>query len=398
MVDDSLSRQLGRASAQSELEFGVPGWLRAAGYVAVLAFFLLALLGVTFWSVLGVAALVLAVGAVYSAVEIVQPYERRAYSLLGEYKGLLDAGFHLVPPFVSRTVSFDLRTQTLDVPSQEAITRDNSPVTADAVVYLRVTDPKRAFLEVDDYKRATSNLAQTTLRAVIGDMELDETLSRRDRINRRIREELDEPTDQWGVRVESVEVREVKPSRDVQAAMEEQTSAERRRRATILEAQGQRRSAIETAEGDRASNVIRAQGEKQAQILEAQGDSIATVLRARAAESMGERAIVDRGLETLGEIGTSESTTYVLPQELTSLLGRYGKQLTGSDVAERTGLESGEFDAETQELLGLDDVDDIAAGVGAALGEFANGEPDDDETIANVDVELNIDEAGEERS
>ncbi|MFB6080892.1 MAG: SPFH domain-containing protein [Haloferacaceae archaeon] len=292
-------------------------------------------------------------------VEIVDAYEKKALTVFGEYRRLLEPGISFVPPFVSRTYAFDLRTQTLDVPRQEAITRDNSPVTADAVVYIKVMDARKAFLEVDDYKRAVSNLAQTTLRAVLGDMELDDTLNKRQEINARIRKELDEPTDEWGVRVESVEVREVNPSKDVQQAMEQQTSAERRRRAMILEAQGERRSAVETAEGEKQSNIIRAQGEKQSQILEAQGDAISTVLRAKSAEAMGERAVIERGMETLEAIGEGESTTFVLPQELTSLLGRYGKQLTDSHVQESAGLEALDFDRETRQMLGLDEIDEI---------------------------------------
>ncbi|MGQ3414189.1 SPFH domain-containing protein [Natrinema sp. LN54] len=309
---------------------------------------------------IGGAVLVLAVITVWQMVEIVDAYDRAALTVFGEYRELLEPGLNIVPPFVSRIYTFDMRTQTIDVPSQEAITRDNSPVTADAVVYIRVMNAKRAFLEVDDYQRAVSNLAQTTLRAVIGDMELDDTLSRREMINERIRQELDEPTDEWGIRVESVEVREVTPSQGVKGAMEEQTSAERRRRAMILEAQGERRSAVEKAEGDKQSNIIRAQGEKQSQILESQGDAISTVLRARSAESMGERAVIDKGMETLGEIGQGESTTFVMPQELTSLVGRYGKHLSGSDVeGNGADLESLEFDEETRELIGLDDIADI---------------------------------------
>src|SRR6056297_610519 len=311
--------------------------------------------------VLGVGALAVLVAAVtvVSAVEIVDAYEKEALTVFGEYRKLLQPGFNIIPPFVSRTYPFDMRTQTLDVPRQEAITRDNSPVTADAVVYIKVMDAKKAFLEVDDYKKAVSNLAQTTLRAVLGDMELDDTLNKRQEINAKIRKELDEPTDEWGIRVESVEVREVNPSADVQQAMEEQTSAERRRRAMILEAQGERRSAIEKAEGDKQSNIIRAQGEKQSQILEAQGDAISTVLRAKSAESMGERAIIERGMETLAEIGQGESSTFILPQELTSLVGRYGKTLTGSDVQESAGLEGKEFDEESRKMLGLDDIDEM---------------------------------------
>ncbi|ADJ16013.1 SPFH domain-containing protein [Halalkalicoccus jeotgali] len=304
--------------------------------------------------------LFLAIVTVWQMVEIVDATEKRALTVFGEYRKLLEPGIHFIPPFVSATHRFDMRTQTLDVPRQEAITRDNSPVTADAVVYIKVMDAKKAFLEVDDYKRAVSNLAQTTLRAVLGDMELDDTLSKREEINAKIRKELDEPTDEWGIRVESVEVREVNPSQDVQRAMEQQTSAERKRRAMILEAQGERRSAVEKAEGDKQSNIIRAQGEKQSQILEAQGDAVSTVLRAKSAESMGERAVIERGMETLESIGQGESTTFVLPQELTSLMGRYGKHLTGSDVKLDEGqLDSLEFDEETRQMLGLDNIDEL---------------------------------------
>jgi regulator of protease activity HflC (stomatin/prohibitin superfamily) len=311
-------------------------------------------------NVLVVIALVLVLIALWQSVEIVQAYERRALTVFGEYRRLLSPGINFVPPFVNNTYAFDMRTQTVDVPRQEAITRDNSPVTCDAVVYMKVMDAKKAFLEVDNYRNAVSNLAQTTLRSVIGDMELDDTLNKRQEINARIRQELDEATDAWGIRVESVEVREVNPSKDVQQAMEQQTSAERRRRAMILEAQGERRSAVEKAQGDKQSNIIRAQGEKQSQILEAQGDAISTVLRAKSAESMGERAIIEKGMETLEKVGEGESNTFVLPQELTSLVSRYGKHLTGSDVSLGDGqLESLDFDDETRELIGLDDIEEM---------------------------------------
>ena len=320
---------------------------------------------------IAVVLFLIAVVTAYQSIVIVRAYEKRAYTRFGKFQGLLGPGPNFVLPFVTKTYRFDMRTQTLDVPRQEAITRDNSPVTADAVVYIKVMDAQKAFLEVDDYKRAVSNLAQTTLRAVLGDMELDDTLNKRQEINAKIRTELDEPTDEWGIRVESVEVREVNPSKDVQQAMEQQTSAERRRRAMILEAQGERRSAIEEAQGEKQSNIIRAQGEKQSQILEAQGDAISTVLRAKSAESMGERAVIERGMETLEEIGKGDSTKFVLPQELTSLVGRYGKHLQGSDAKENGHvLEGLEFDQEDREMLGLDDIEKI-------LGELE----DEDEVI-----------------
>ncbi|MFC7098114.1 SPFH domain-containing protein [Halobaculum marinum] len=362
-------------------------------------------------AVIGILFLLVAIVAVYQAIVIVDAYEKKALTVFGEYRKLLEPGINIVPPFVSRTYTFDMRTQTLDVPRQEAITRDNSPVTADAVVYIKVMDAKKAFLEVEDYKVAVSNLAQTTLRAVLGDMELDDTLNKRQEINARIRRELDEPTDEWGIRVESVEVREVNPSKDVQQAMEQQTSAERRRRAMILEAQGERRSAIEEAEGEKQSNIIRAQGEKQSQILEAQGDAISTVLRAKSAESMGERAIIDKGMETLERIGQGDSSTFILPQELTSLVGRYGKQLTGSDVQDSQGLDSLEFDAETRELIGLDDIEDILGQIDEAAemdtqaleeeaaavkeGDIGGSIKSADEVVAEADAEDTIKSADE---
>jgi hypothetical protein len=268
-------------------------------------------------------------------------------------------------------------------------------VTADAVVYLKVRNAKKAFLEVEDYKTAVSNLAQTTLRAVLGDMELDDTLNKRQEINARIRKELDEPTDEWGIRVESVEVREVNPSKDVQQAMEQQTSAERRRRAMILEAQGERRSAVEEAEGEKQSNIIRAQGEKQSQILEAQGDAISTVLRAKSAESMGERAIIEKGMETLENIGMGDSSTFILPQELTSLVGRYGEHLTGSDVKSKESLGSLDFDAETREMLGLDDIEEILGQIDEAAELDTEAMEQQAEKIMSGDTEPDIKSADE---
>lgn len=335
-------------------------------------------------TVVGIVILV-GVYALYSSVVIVRAYEKRVHTVLGDYKKLLEPGLSIVPPFISKTYRFDMRTQTIDVPRQEAITEDNSPVTADAVVYIKVMDAKKAFLEVDDYKRATSQLAQTTLRAVLGDMALDDTLNKRQTINARIQDELAGPTDEWGIMVESVEVREVNPSKDVQAAMEKQTSAERKRRAMILEARGERRSAVEEAQGMKESNIIKAQGEKQSQILEAQGDSISTVLKARASEAMGERAVIDKSLDTLEGIGQGDSTKFVIPQELSSLVGRYGKHLSGSDVesAENT-LDSLEFDQETEEMLGLDDIEKIVEGLEEEVDEVAS-DPNSEAEIADPD-------------
>jgi regulator of protease activity HflC (stomatin/prohibitin superfamily) len=366
----SLFRELGRLSARGARALrpsrsppggtGASGRLRTALVAGLVLAVGLLVAPTSPAAVLGIAALALGVAAVYDAVEIVQPYERREVTVFGADWALLEPGLHVVPPFVSKAYRYDMRTETLGVPSQEAITRDNSPVTADAVVYIRVTDARRAFLAVEDYRGATLNLAQTALRAVIGDMELDETLSRRDEINRRIRDQLAEPTDEWGVRVESVEVREVTPAAGVVDAMERQTAAERHRRAAILEAQGKRRSAVERAEGERAAKIIRARGERRADVIAAQGDAVSTVLRARSAQAMGERAILDRGFETTARIGDGPAETYVLPQELFSVLGRTGRSLPDGRTA--GPLASRPFDDETRAFLGLDEVDAVAAG------------------------------------
>ncbi|ESP87749.1 SPFH domain-containing protein [Candidatus Halobonum tyrrellensis] len=387
----SLFRELGRVSTGPELNLGGLGDLGSVGPSRAATAGLVAAVGLALALVspllaAGFVVVALLLAALVSSVEIVQAYERRALTVFGSNRGLLDPGLHFVPPFVSTTYRFDMRTETIDVPRQDAITEDNSPVVADAVVYVRVVDAERAFLNVEDYRRATALLAQTTLRAVLGDMSLDETLSRRGDINARIRRELQGPTDDWGVEVEMVEVREVLPTPGVRGAMEQQTSAERRRRAMILEAQGERRAAVESAEGERTAAILQAQGDKQASVLEAQGDAVATVLRAKSAESMGERAIVDKGMETLSAIGEGESTTFVLPQELTSLLGRYGRQMTGSDVQASAGLDSGSFDDETRELLGLDDVEGILEnGADGGAGERTDGERTDDERAVERD-------------
>ena len=184
-------------------------------------------------------------------------------------------------PLISEVVKLDLRTQVLDVPRQEVITKDNSPTNVDAIIYIKVIDPKKAFFEVQNYRAATVYLAQTTLRSIIGDMELDEILSNRERINVHLRDVLDEATDKWGVKVEAVEIREVDPAPKVKKAMEEQTSSERLRRAAILRADGEKKAAILTAEGSKRARILQAEGLRQSKILEAEGERMAIILQAQ---------------------------------------------------------------------------------------------------------------------
>jgi regulator of protease activity HflC (stomatin/prohibitin superfamily) len=266
-----------------------------------------------------------------SGVKIVQPYEQAIYMRLGKFVRVLNQGLNVVCPLINQVVKLDLRTEVLDVPKQEVITKDNSPVDVDAVIYIKVTDPKNAFFEVTNYRFATVNLAQTTLRSIIGDMELDEILSSREKINVSLRDILDENTDKWGVKIEAVEIREVNPARKVKDSMEEQTSAERKRRAAILEADGQKRAAILEAEGKKRSRILEAEGLRQSMILEAEGKRLATILEGQGeaqklrilsvgAATMDSKALSVLSMQTLQKVGEGESSKIFFPMEVTKLV------------------------------------------------------------------------------
>ena len=282
---------------------------------------------------LGVAIvmIVMVVAMLLSGVKIVQPYEQAIYMRLGKYVRVLNQGLNFVCPLINQVVKLDLRTEVLDVPKQEVITKDNSPVAVDAVIYIKVTDPRNAFFEVTDYRLATVNLAQTTLRSIIGEMELDQILSSRERINVSLRDILDENTDKWGVKIEAVEIREVDPARKVKDSMEEQTSAERKRRAAILEADGLKRAAILEAEGKKKSMILEAEGKRQSMILEAEGQRLATILEGQGeaqklrilsvgAATMDSKALSVLSMQTLQQVGKGESSKIFFPMELTRLV------------------------------------------------------------------------------
>ncbi len=266
-----------------------------------------------------------------SGIKIVRPYEQAIYMRLGRYVRILDQGFNLVAPLINEVVKIDLRTQVLDVPRQEVITKDNSPTNVDAIIYIKVIDPKKAFFQVTNYRTATIYLAQTTLRSIIGDMELDEILSNRQKINLHLRDVLDEATDKWGVKVEGVEIREVDPAGKVKDSMEEQTSAERLRRAAILKADGAKRAAILNAEGEKRSRILQAEGLRQAKILEAEGERLAIILRSQGdaqklrilsvgASPLDAKALTVLSLDTIRAIGDGQATKIVFPFELTRLI------------------------------------------------------------------------------
>ena len=298
--------------------------------------------------ILAFVAIVVTLVVVVSGVKIVQPYEQAIYMRLGKYIRVLNQGLNVVCPLINTVVKLDLRTQVLDVPSQEVITRDNSPVNVDAIIYIKVTAPKNAYFEVTDYRMATVYLAQTTLRSVIGEMELDDILSSRERINLQLRDILDENTDKWGVKVEAVEIRELDPAKRVKDAMEEQTSSERRRRAAILQADGLKRAAILEAEGKKKSRILEAEGLRQSMILEAEGKRLAVILEGQGdaqrlrimsvgAAALDSKAMSVLSMETLKSVGEGQSSKFFFPLELTKLVDGISQYMgSASTIPERS--------------------------------------------------------------
>jgi regulator of protease activity HflC (stomatin/prohibitin superfamily) len=276
----------------------------------------------------------------------IQPYQQGIVTLLGSYKRMINPGFNIVSPLAS-VLKIDLRTQVLEVPRQEVITKDNSPTNVDAIIYIKVVDAPKAIFQVQDYHVATVALAQTTLRSIIGDMELDEILYNRERINTRLRDILDEATDKWGVRVDAVEIKEVDPVGPVKTAMEEQTAAERQRRAAVLRADGEKRSAILVAEGQKRSRILQAEGVRQSQILEAEGARVATILEAQGesqrlrilslgAGVLDAKALTVLSLDTVAKVGDGQATKILFPFEFSRLMEGASEYLgTGRQVPDR---------------------------------------------------------------
>lgn len=293
---------------------------------------------------LAIIALVLFI-FVASAVKVIRPFQRGVKERLGSYRATLDPGLRVIVPFIDKIHVVDMREQVLDVPPQEVITKDNVVVSVDAVIYYEPTDPQRLIYNVANFVMAVIKLAQTNLRNVVGDMQLDQALTSRDTINHGLRDILDDATDKWGVRVARVEIQRIDPPPDVIASMHEQMKAERTRRAVVLEADGQREAAIAQAEGIKQSEILRAEGDRQRQILEAQGDAEATMAIADAERyrqitvAEGEaRAITTvfdaihagdpspdllaiKYLESLGTIADGQATKIFLPADFASGLG-----------------------------------------------------------------------------
>ncbi|MFN8374991.1 MAG: SPFH domain-containing protein [Anaerolineae bacterium] len=281
-----------------------------------------------------IAVVLFVFSVIVRSVRLTLEYERLVILRLGTYAATRGPGLVLVLPFLERAIKVDMRERFLEIPRQTAISKDNAPINVDFLVYYRVVNAPDSVLKIDNAVRASLNIAATILRSVIGDIVLDDVLAKREQINDVLRLKLDEVTENWGLKVTRVEIREIEPPRDVQDAMNRQMTAERERRAMVTKAEGERQSAIMVAEGQKEASILKAQGEKESSILKAEGERQSQLLRAQGfaaglealakeAKGLDEQTMALQYLETLRSVGTSASTKFVLPMELTTLMSTF---------------------------------------------------------------------------
>lgn len=276
------------------------------------------------------------------SVRIIRPYERGLVERLGKFQRILDPGLNMIVPLFDTVVKIDMREVVLDVPPQMVITQDNVGVDVDAVIWAQVTDPIRAYYEISNYIHAATKLAQTNLRNVIGEMDLDACLSSRDKINSQLRDVLDDATDKWGVKINRVELQRIDPPADITDAMSRQMKAEREKRATILEAEALRQAAIEKAEGTKKAAILEAEGfaeavrtkadaEKYRQIAVAEGESqaITNVFGAIHASHPDEKLITLKYLEMLPRLADNQANKIFLPYEASGMISALAAMIEG---------------------------------------------------------------------
>ena len=277
-------------------------------------------------------------------IKIVRQYERLAVFTLGKFSergGLKGPGLRILVWPIQTATRIDLREEVIAIPRQTNITSDNAPLDIDFLVFLRPIEheAQKVVLEVVNYHQAVIGMATTILRAVVGEMTVDEVLSQRERINDELRVKLDEITGRWGIKVTQVEIKEIEPAADIQAAMNRQMAAERLRRAEVTEAEGKRQAAITVAEGEKQAEILRAEGQRQSDILTAEGDQQAQVLRAQGfstaldqiftvAQNVDTKTLSLQYFETLKEMGKGDSTKFIFPMEFTKLLGPFASALS----------------------------------------------------------------------
>ncbi len=317
------------------------------------------------------------VSAILKAVRIVPQASAVIVERLGRYSRTLDAGLHFLVPFVDRSrATVDLREQVVSFPPQPVITSDNLVVSIDTVIYFQPTDPKAATYEIANYIQGIEQLTVTTLRNVIGSLDLEQTLTSRDQINGQLRGVLDEATGRWGIRVNRVELKAIDPPASVQDSMEQQMRAERNRRAAILNAEGVKQSQILTAEGDKQSAVLRAEGQAQAAILEAQGQAraIQQVFDAIHRGNPDSKLLAYQYLQMLPQIAQGPSNKmWIVPTELTQALKGIGDALGGGTDGSGTwtpGAADGDMHVPTLE----DPADALRRARSEAAGAAADAE------------------------
>ena len=339
----------------------------------------------------------LVVVAMFRAVRIVPQSYAIIVERLGKFQAEYFAGMHFLVPFIDRVrTTVDLREQVVSFPPQPVITSDNVQVNIDSVIYYQVTDPKRATYEISNYLQAIEQLTVTTLRNVIGAMELEQTLTSRDQINAQLRGVLDQATGRWGIRVANVELKSIDPPASIQGAMEQQMRAERDRRAAILTAEGVKQSQILTAEGDKQSAILRAEGQAQASILKAQGESraILQVFDAIHRGNADPKLLAYQYLQTLPKIanGTS-SKMWIVPTEFTAALDGIAGALGGKPPSPGNPLGSGSEDVRV-DLSGMNSGLDIASDLAATSLQ----NPEEALAQARGEVESASQEASDDRS
>lgn len=260
-----------------------------------------------------------------NSIKIVREYKRLVVFRLGRSIGQKGPGIVFLIPMVDQPVWVDLRELFLEIPQQTCITKDNAPISIDFLIYWKVVDPGRSVIQVGNFAAASQGIATTTLRAVVGDIPLDDVLAKREQINQILRQKLDEVTERWGVKVTTVEIREIMPPKEVSDAMIKQMSAERTRRAVVTEAEGTKAAAITVAEGEKQSAILRAEGDRQSAILRAEGFALALDKIFSVAKNVDSKTLSLQYLDALKSLGQSPATKYIFPMEFFNLLEPFVK-------------------------------------------------------------------------
>jgi regulator of protease activity HflC (stomatin/prohibitin superfamily) len=273
--------------------------------------------------VLIVVAVAIVILAARAIIHIVPEYQRLIVFRLGSFEKTAGPGIVILlpPPIQSVAQTVDLREFVVEIPQQTCITKDNAPISIDFLIYQKVVEPKDSFLNIQNFRQAIQGIATTTLRAVVGNIPLDDVLAKREQINEELRVKLDDITHRWGVKVTNVEIKELTPPRDVQEAMNRQLTAERTRRAAVTEAEGKKASAILVADGAKQASILEAEGARQAAILRAEGFALALSTINAQAMNADARTMTLQYFNTLNQLGSSPATKFIIPTEFTSLAG-----------------------------------------------------------------------------